>query len=54
MKDAHLEKSNEILADVEGDGDEAVQQEEVVEELHHEVHAEVLIVLQHLVRSGGR
>lgn len=43
-----LEVSDKILADVERDGDEAVQQEEVVEELHHEIANKIAVPVQDL------
>ena len=50
-ENTRLEKSDKILADVERDRHEAVQQEEVVEELHHEVADEVAAPSQHLAAT---
>lgn len=48
---ARLEKSDKILADVERDRHESVQQEEVVEELYHKVADEVAAPSQHLAKK---
>lgn len=51
MGNACLEKSYEVLADVERYRNEAIEQEEVVEELHDEVRNKVIIRLQDLFRA---
>ena len=48
---AHLEESDKVLADVERYRHESVQEEEVVEELHHEVADEVAAPSQHLAAT---
>ena len=51
QKKTRLEKPDKILANVERDRHETVQQEEVVEKLHSEVAGEAAIPLQHLVAT---